>query len=136
VADDVEGDWKSEPIPENSLLFMRVHRAYIDEKGAPTPGAFRNLPTPESGMSTDWCKYSSAEETRQRARSPAENGVIALPVESVRQIPGQTVEHTPQQRPPEPLKPNRAHTDIWGPKSPEVRVKLLGIYTWAIHRED
>ena len=77
-------------------------------------------------MSTDWDKYSSPEETLQRARNPADNGVIQMVVGDVRQVPGLRVEHTPD------FPRNRAHTDVYGEKSTEARVKLLRICTWVI----
>ena len=84
-------------------------------KGA-SPGAFENF-----DLSTDWEKYSTAEETRDRRRKPEDNAVGALVVRSVRAIPGQTVVHAPDptgdpKRKP-PLPPNRAHTHISGHKT-------------------
>ena len=74
-------------------------------------------------MSTDWAKYSAPEETRGRGRKPAaEYFVVALNVEETRKLPGQSVEHTP-----DGANKNRAHTDVYGPKDPEVREKLLRI---------
>ena len=73
-------------------------------------------------MSTDWDKYSTAKECRQRARNPVDNAVIQLSAGSVRKIPGQTITH-------EPVPDNRAHTDVRGEKKsdPEVRVRFLQI---------
>jgi methyl coenzyme M reductase subunit D len=50
----------------------------------------------------------------------------------VRSIP-QVVSHTPIQDCPE-LPDNRAHTDVIGEKTVEVRVKLGRIVTWAIRQ--
>lgn len=66
-------------------------------------------------MSTDWCKYSTPEETRSRARKPDRNQIGRLSVNAVRQILEQEVEHTPIQNHPT-LADNRAHTDVRGPK--------------------
>jgi hypothetical protein len=82
-------------------------------------------------MSTDWAKYSTPLETQQRARTPADNAVIKILVGKVRAMPGQRVEHTPI-LPGGEIPPNRAHTDVWGEKTAEVRVKLLEIYEMVI----
>ncbi len=73
-------------------------------------------------MSTDWEKYANPQVTRRRAKVPGQNAVVRLGVGSVRQLPGQEVKHTPnvEQR-------TRAHTDVYGKKDEEVRVKLRRI---------
>lgn len=118
-------EWPSEDIPVQDRLFLRVEKSYV-RNGTPVPGAFRNLPTDKDGMSTDWEKYSTAEATRNRGRVPANNGVVFLIVRHVLDTPDQTVRHTPD------LKlNNRAHTDVFGPKNPEVRLKLLRAAKWV-----
>lgn len=120
--------WAAEEIPDDGILYQRVHRNNLDDKGAPIPGAFRNTPTKQDGMSTDWEKYSTPAETRARARSPAANSIIALAVGKVREIEAQTVEHTPV-NPAPTILPNRAHADVFGEKTTEARLKFLQIYT-------
>jgi hypothetical protein len=117
MADDVIS-WVSESLPNEDHLWMRVHKVQWSN-GDIAPGAFRNLPTPADGMSTDWAKYSTADDTRNRARIPKDNAVIQLEIEKVRQLPDQTVVHTPDL-----TKQNRAHTDVFGEKTPEVRIML------------
>jgi len=75
-------------------------------------------------MSTDWAKYSSPEETRQRAKNPKDNAVIQLIAGEVRRIPEQWIQHTPDRQ-----RNNRAHTDVFGEKSknPEVRLSFMRI---------
>ncbi len=97
---------------------MRVHEMWR-RNGSISPGAFRNH---GKGMSTDWEKYTTPRETRQRAKQPERNGVIRLHVGSVRELPEQQVEHTPDVQ-----QANRAHTDVFGKKDEEVRVKLRRI---------
>jgi hypothetical protein len=70
--------WQPESIPDQDRLFMRVHVKTWVRDGEVRPGAFQNRPEGAPGMSTDWERYSSAEETRQRARKPLEQGVIAF----------------------------------------------------------
>lgn len=107
--------WPGEEIPNEHSVFMRVHKNYLNAAGELIPGVFRDQ---GAGMSTDWEKYSTAEETRARSKSPLDNGVIKLSVGSMRLIEGLTVEH-------EPIEINRAHSEVFGQKTPEARVKLL-----------
>ena len=108
-------DWQIEDIPDSDHLFMRVHAASFARDGRVSAGAFKNH---GGGMSTDWDKYSTAAETRARGRKPPEEyWVVSMNVGEVRQVPGQTVDHSP-------LPDNRAHTDVRGEKDEEVRIKL------------
>jgi hypothetical protein len=113
--------WPQENIPDSAAVFMRVHRTYCLE-GALIPGVFRDH---EGGMSVDWDRYASAEETRQRARRPDDNGVIALGVGAVRSVEGLSVAHGP-------IPANRAHSQVLGEKDEERRLKLSRLYTWKI----
>jgi hypothetical protein len=136
VADQIEAPWEKEEIPGEAFLFMRVHKSQI-KNGEPIPGAFKNRPQSTDGMSTDWDKYSTADDCRQRARTPADNAVLQLKVEDVRNIPLQTVEHTPIYRPTEiPHVINRAHTDVFGEKDTEARLLFLRIYRMAISLDE
>lgn len=119
------GKWPIEDIPNADKVFMRVHVNHLDRESI-IPGVFRDH---NGDMSTDWNKYSTAEETRRRGRKgPEEYGVISLAVEQVRSVSRLTVVHTP-------LDQNRAHTDVHGEKDTEVRIKLLRSYKWEIkHR--
>ena len=78
-------------------------------------------------MSTDWEKYATANECRNRAKAPADNAVIRVNAGRIRRIPGQTVEHAP-------IPENRAHTEVYGDKKsdPEVRVRFLQLSTIEI----
>lgn len=105
---------QSEPIPDTDLLYMRAHKNHFRD-GELAPGVFRDH---DRGMSTDWSRYAAPMDTRNRGRVPADNAVLSLVVGDVREVPGLAVQHTPQ---PE----NYAHTDVFGEKTPEVRVKLL-----------
>src|SRR4051794_4913434 len=111
--------YSPEAIPDADDLFLRVHRGHIKE-GQPIHRAFQEW---GGGLSTNWAKYASAEETRDQVsrlfkpdkvtpKSPADYGVLSLVAGEVRQIESTTVEHTP-------VDENRAHTDIHGPGSPE-----------------
>ena len=108
---------------------MRVHQNDCDkDTGNPIPGAFRNRPkdNPQSGMSTDWEKYASPQDTRNRgAKAATEYAVLGLSVAEIRRIPNQVVEHTP-------IPTNRSHTDVFGEKTSEVRVRLLKAHRMLI----
>src|SRR5579863_5549249 len=101
---------------------MRAHRAHF-RNGELLPGVFK---TQGEGMSVDWEKYSTAEQTRLRAKKPDENAVLSLPVISIRNIKPLRVVHEP-----DPQTSNRAHTEVFDmPKAEqlaEARVKLLRI---------
>ena len=98
---------------------MRVHKNWRKSDGTAAASAFRNH---GEGMSTDWEKYATPRDTRRRARQPEFNAVVSLHVGSVRQLPEQQVEHTPDVE-----RDNRAHTDVYGKKDEEVRIKLRRI---------
>lgn len=108
---------------------MRIHRQYV-WNGSLIPGAFRDH---GRGMSTDWQHYSTPQETQQRARTPANAGVIRFLANTVRAA-GQVVEHAPVQ--PGVLSPehpgNRAHTEVIGRKTEFVRLMLLRASEWII----
>lgn len=117
VSDEI---WEAEDIPSDDALYVYVHCQWI-RNGRIVPGFFKNRPDEETGaMSTDWCKYSTPDETRHRARKLGVNGVGRLHVEAVWKIGAdtafhQTVVHTPIQHSPD-FPDNRAHTDVRGPK--------------------
>jgi hypothetical protein len=132
---------------------MRVHRNDVIY-GELKPDVFRNRPDPTRphlppAMSTDWSRYSTPEATRDRAVSsdPQDNGVISLNAGKVQGICQQRVQHTPKiADPTNPVSTdNRAHTDVFGPKSPkevegreerikvqQVRFEYLAHFRWEL----
>jgi hypothetical protein len=122
MADSI--DWKAEYIPGDADTYMRAHRTYF--RGPKLlPGVFKSR---DGGMSVDWEKYSTPEETRQRSTSnPLDNAIISLPVVGVRGIRNLDVKHTPDHE-----SANRAHSDVLGIPDggedlTEIRVSLLDI---------
>lgn len=120
---------KPENIPNKSTLYRWVHfEMYEDEDETLSPMTFENQ---DGGMSTDWSKHSSPNDTRERVRNfkpkrePKDYGVISLNVGKVRAIEKQIVEHTPKPS-------NLAHTDVFGDKSPKIKILYSRIYTWVI----
>jgi hypothetical protein len=110
-----------ENIPNGDFLYYRAHKSYF-KNGVLTHGVFRDQ---QGGMSTDWNKYSSPEEARGRCSIPADNAIIKLSVAGIRLIEQLSVVH-------EPLPANRAHTEVFGEKSTEARMKLMRLVEWAI----
>ncbi len=133
MADIVDGPWPIEEISDPDDLYMRVHKNHLDS-GVPEPGAFRNLPKKTDGMSTDWSQYSTPQKTQRRAISspPEDNAVIALNVGQVRSIQSQIVEHSPIFNHPT-IPNNRVHTDVFGPKNAETRLKFRRIYRMIVN---
>ena len=130
MADAID-PWPTEDIPDNDLLFMRAHRNYFEDDGSLGIGVFRNRPTEQDGMSTDWEKYSTPQEARDRARTPRDNAILKMVAGDVRRIPSQTVVHEPDPH-------NRAHTEVFGDKkaTPEVRVLFGRIFEYAIRLDE
>ncbi len=111
--------WQPEQIPNRDRLFMRIDKTWRKKDGSIAPSGFQNR---GAGMSTDWVKYATPQETRRRAKQPGHNAVVTLHVGSVRELPEQQVEHTPDVE-----RANRAHTDVFGEKDEEVRIMLRRI---------
>jgi hypothetical protein len=109
-----------EEIPDKDNLYRRVNKAQFMD-GELIPQVFSNL---GKGMSTDWSKYSTPSETKNRGNNP-DDGVISLKVKDVRNIENQIVEHTPS-------KNNKSHTDVKGEKTEKVRVEFSRIFNWEI----
>lgn len=150
-------DWPIESIPDEDRLSGRVPKSRVID-GWPDLGMFSNGNPPgggRPGLSTDWNKYATPEETRARSprKAPDDYAVIFFIAGMVRTLPLQTVEHTPWCNEPEipELPDNRAHSDIFGPKtakdlktfqsesasddrllSLEIRAELQNISDWAI----
>jgi hypothetical protein len=82
-------------------------------------------------MSASWSKHCSAEEARAGCNRPNKTGVLSLHVECIKAETQQEVRHTPKDWPKLP-KQGRAHTDVIGPKDPEVQVKLARLAVLAV----
>jgi hypothetical protein len=118
-------NFPQEQIPDDANLFMRLHRNWLLDNGEVNPGFFRNRPTSDDGMSCDWDKYSTAAQTRERAKNPDVNGVLQFVARDARSLPDQRLAHDPQQE-------NRAHSQLFGEKTTEIRLKLKRLCKWAI----
>jgi hypothetical protein len=119
----------TEDIPGGDSVFLRAHQTHFRD-GDLQPGVFKAQGG--TGMSSDWSKYSSPEETKERAKKPSENAVLRLGVGDIRNVPafGLDVKHVPL------LPSNRAHAETDLPDKredlTEVRLLLLGLAAVAI----
>jgi hypothetical protein len=135
----VEGgslSWSREKIPNTDFLHRNIHLNFLlnwTDKSIIPPHIFVS---DDDGMSADWSKYSTPEETRNRARDPFKVGVITMNVGDVRTITINSkqvlkVRHYPVI---EPIL-NRAHSLVIGihpPNKARIRRQLQGISRWAI----
>jgi hypothetical protein len=114
-------DFPKEEIPNTCKLYYRLHPRFIRE-GEWTPGVFFDI---DGGMSVDWAKYSTPQQTKMRAiYSKGKHKIGEFIAGEVRQVP-QTVLHQPTSIPPDP--PNQAHSEVIGIKTDRVQMKLLEI---------
>lgn len=126
--------WETESIPDDAVLYYRVHKGYIVD-GKLIPGVFKERGEGENrGMSTDWNKYSTAKEALKRSKNPDDNGIVSFIVGETRNIKDIVVEHAPE-------PDNQAHSHIKGipPKKPmktRVRRQLLDACKWEIKPEN
>ena len=96
--------WPIENVPDEARLFYRVHVNSL-HNGELVPAVFRPL---DGGLSTDWDRYClTSHAARNRAHTPADNGIITLIAGPVRAVDELRVEHTPQDD-------NQAHTEVFG----------------------
>ena len=126
--------WPIEIIPDASLLFMRAHKRLLLD-GEIRPNIFREQ---GEGMSVDWDKYSTPEQSRARSKIPADNGIVRMNTALVRRITGLTVTHDPIQEgvvdnQGKPVPANQAHSLVNGVGADtQRRVELSRICSWVI----
>jgi hypothetical protein len=122
--------WSIEPIPDEDPLYRRVHANLFPSANSCDdipPGAFHDT----DGISTDWSKYSTAAESRNRAAAPAKNAVIQLTAGDVRSFKSLRVDHEPEDG-------NRSHSCIRGLKAcrredqTDIRKHLARLSSFAI----
>jgi hypothetical protein len=83
--------WNVENIPDGDFVFFRAHKTKFKD-GELMPGVFQDQ---QGGMSTDWEKYSTAEQSRNRCKIPGDNAIIKLSVAGIRSIEKLAVVHEP-----------------------------------------
>ncbi|TGM04878.1 hypothetical protein EHQ76_07495 [Leptospira barantonii] len=109
--------FEKEEIPDEDYIFYRVHKNLTDNKNEILPNVFRDKGT---SMSTDWERYSSAQDTQDRGKTPTDNFILKLNVGKVRSKITLQVEH-------DPIDDNQAHTSVLGEKDTEARIHLMRI---------
>ena len=130
--------WEIEEIPDESEIYMRVHREEV--KNIPR-SIFRDRDG--QGMSVDWCKYATVDETRARGiQGASQYGVVALSVGRIRKEVMMQVRHSPVEPTEKDTEGNRAHSDLLGlyglnkGDTVEARVLLGRILQWRVQPDD
>ena len=142
--------WEEEgSIPANDMVFVRVHHQKIDKKNnfLPNAAAFKNTPEVGPDLSSDWNKYSTAQQSRQQIgleyktgkvefKNPNDFFIVSFLVKDILALNlEQRVEHSPRQDnfPDEFVGSpwNKAHASIIG-DAEERRLKMIGIAKWEI----
>jgi hypothetical protein len=115
----VSPPYPKEKVPSDALLYRRIWVDHVKRKGV-DPRAFMNSPQKvvgeRRGMSTCWDEYADPIDALKEF-DPKLDGVAALRVKDVEAIESQVVEHEPEDE-------NQAHTEVFGPKDPQVRTLL------------
>ena len=126
-------DWSPEFIPDQDVLYLAVPNLYLKVDNTHiSKSCFK--PKGE-GLSTNWSKYATAQETRDQRSIPGNFGVLQMGVGAVRNVTHNDplkVEHKP-----DPSRNNRAHSEIMGLRTTrsdlnEIRTALKSISKWAI----
>ena len=122
--------WPIEEIPDTDVLYYRVHKTrYLETSRAlPADAPKDELPPNlfkfiKGDLSVDWSKYATPQESKDRARVPADNGIVEFEAGAVR-AQAHKVVHTPEQN-------HRAHSSVRGDE-PKVRITLSRIAQWTI----
>ncbi len=145
--------WKTENVQNDAIVYVRVNREYIQKKGdkigLPNTGAFYNTPKNGSDLSSDWNKYSTPEDSRERIgkefklsklgqyKTSSEFYIVSFKVQDIYDLElEQSIEHSPRQENfPDEIDGfpwNRSHCSIIGDASLERRTRMPDICTWEI----
>lgn len=139
-----------ETINDFHCVFIRVYKQFINRQDLrPSASAFKNTPETGDNLSCDWCKYCSAQTSRDLiAKQKKNNGVFKNPFEfniwrfNIRKLrneisPKQEVIYEPvlEDISDKNIVKNIAHSIIIGqkPNNAEFRVQLIKIGNWAIY---
>ena len=112
---------QAENIPSTDRLFYRIHENQLGPNKKIVPGCFRQIGEGDSrSMSTDWEKYSTVQESLQRAKDPEKNSIVSF-VKNDLNNKEFDVRHSP-------IAENRAHTDvIWDESTKTLKTKFRAI---------
>lgn len=144
--------WEVEPIPNNAVLYVRIHEGYVNSKGPeiglPKEASFYNTPKGTGvDLSSDWNKHATPQSSRQQIgkeyktgktvfKDPSQFYIVSFFVQDIIDLNlQQEIEHSPRQENfPEELIGlpwNKAHTSIIGDDE-ERRLKMVDIAKWEI----
>jgi len=105
---------------------MRAHKDHFVD-GELQPKVFRER---MGSISVDWSKYSTPEQSRQRAKKPPANAIITLLAGKIRDVDPLTVFHDPDNQPSHLW---RAHSGIGGmPEDGEFKTEVRMLLLDAI----
>ena len=116
-------------ILDEDLLNMRFHANNIKNNKL-LPVVFKAKPEGSDELSVDWNKYSTVEESRNRAKNPLKNGIGQFIVEEVRKL-NYKVEHKPEHEPP-----NFAHSIISPVLEERDRLLLRDIFVVVLNPQE
>lgn len=107
-------DSEIEVIPDEDFVFMRAYKDRIKD-GVPRPSAFE---AHGGGLSVDWDRYATPEQTRARGKNAQHNAVVSMGVGAIRALScSPEVVHAP-------LPENKAHSHVGIPEDPAVELEL------------
>lgn len=92
----LDSPYHTEKIPPEHKLHLRVNISRCRRNGVKaliTPSAVK--PIGSDGLSTDWCKYSTCIQAKNRGKKPRDNGIISVIAGNVKSIRGLDVRHDP-----------------------------------------
>lgn len=124
---------EEDPIPDDHILYYRVHKGLIGSDDVVSLKAFKEQGEGDAkGMSTNWSKYATAQLTKEQAadngKLPEDYGIVSFIVGELKTIKLK-VKH-------KPLPNNQSHTNVNGlpdsMKDTEIRLNLRKIYKWKI----
>lgn len=119
--------YETETIGDQEILYYRVHKNYF-RLSKIVPQAFQSK---GDGMSTDWAKYSTEQESYSRCKIPADNAIVSLSTADIRSEKLLDAIHKPEDN-------NQSHSLVVGiptnePFKTEVRLHLMKIHKEVIH---
>src|SRR5262245_33611381 len=102
-----------EVIPDEAILFRRIHKALLVDGGKISSAAYGN-----ENLSVNWEKYSNPAATADE-----NSAYVTSLVSGQCRALGQMVEHKPLE-PDQEHDPNQAHAEIIGKKRKQIKQQL------------
>jgi len=131
-----DGPFDPEPIENGEdVFYRRVPDEYVSESHGNKlqPGAFGRRREVEEGVSFDWKKYSTPQETLGRTTNPEVRAGVVKTTAGLVWDKDLRLWHAPEAADPATgKKANRAHSLVSGPNYSRVRKTLAKICEWEI----